>query len=276
MRTTKIVSALAIFACVATAFAPGCGSTKSPSASTMDPSASSSGGDDSGALGASGSSCSPVGGGTCNPGQGLTCCVDLLAALSDPATLGTCVTESACASTVQYACANPAGCMTGQVCCGGIAIDAGGLFPGLPDAGDASFDAGAAFAAAGDSGGGGLPAALSGITLESFCQASCNTGQFVLCAKDSDCPANEVCGGLGAGTSSDASTSDLSGLLGGGGGLISLMTCVPADAGTGAGTPVPEAGTTTLGADASTADAGTPADGATTTTEAGAPPDAAE
>jgi len=284
MRSSKVVFAVSLFVGAATAGAVGCGSSKTPAAAaSMGATGADSGGE--AGPGDYGSHCSPIGGGTCTAREGLTCCVDLLAALSAPADLGTCVLQSECTSTVQYACASPNDCTSGQACCGGISIEAG-LFPSL-DAGDAGFDGAAFLAAEDDSGGGGgagLNAALSGITLESFCQASCTATQQVLCGVDSDCPANMVCGSLLStfGNAAGGAGAGLSGLGGGGGdaGLFSLMTCqVPAgDGGTGeAGAAAGEAGASSDSGAAlvDVVDAGAAADATVSSSEGWAPGDGA-
>jgi len=269
MKGTKVLFAVSLVAGATTAGAAGCGSSKSPGTATSTSDASQqedSGGD--GATGGSGSHCSPLGGGMCNPGQGLTCCVDLLAAITNPTELGTCVAVSACTSNQQYECFGPTDCMTGQACCGGISIEAG-LFPGFADAGDASFDAAAFLAAEDDSGGGGgisgLPNDLSGITVESFCQASCSASQTILCSTDSDCPSNLVCGSplnALAGGEAGAGLAGLGGGLAGFGGGLSLMSCQP---------PVPDAGTIPIESGAPSGEAGAPpSEAGATSTDAGA------
>jgi hypothetical protein len=276
MRGSKVLLSVSLALGVATAGAVGCGSSKSATGTTSSTTTGTdSGSDGAVAAGAYGSNCSPIGGGSCAAQQGLTCCVDLLAALSDPAALGTCVEQSQCTSTVQYACSSPSDCSGGQSCCGGFSIEAG-LFPAFGDAGDASFDAAALLAAEDDSGGagagGGLPAALMGITLESFCQASCAATQITLCGADSDCASGTVCtspvaalGGLFGGAG--ASTSG----VGGDAGILGLMTCQPADAGGVA--PIVESGAPVAEAAAPAADAAVSPDAAPV--EAAAPGDGA-
>ncbi|MGH7733733.1 MAG: hypothetical protein ACREOE_08575, partial [Gemmatimonadales bacterium] len=112
--------------------------------------------------------------------------------------------------------------------------DAGGLLAALADAGDASFDA-AALTAAADGGAGGLGAlggALAGLSIESFCQASCMASQQQLCSSDADCK--------NAGASSVCGPASLAALGGGAGGIASLLggfimikTCQPPEGGTG-------------------------------------------
>jgi hypothetical protein len=152
--------------------------------------------------------------------MGLTCCVDVTglagAAGGGGANLGSCVAPSSCSSMIQYQCMVPTDCASGQVCCGGVGGDAGGLLAALADAGDASFDAASLMAAADGGALGGLGGALSGLSIQSFCQASCMASQYQLCASDGDCK--------NAGASSVCGPASLAALGGGAGGFASLLS----------------------------------------------------
>ena len=79
----------------------------------------------------------------CPSDAGLTCCFDLTTAS------GNCVVPSACTTSIQFECANAAGCPSGQVCC------ADGL--------------------------------VAGSGLVATCRASCSAGQLQGCQGDAEC-----------------------------------------------------------------------------------------
>jgi hypothetical protein len=246
MRNTRVLFGVSLFAGVAVAVGVGCGSS-SKSGGTPPPAADSSTPEDAasdGPSGGNGSGCGPIGSGvtSCDPGMGLTCCIDLsnisniINAVTNGGSIGTCMPTAQCMGTIQYQCLMPSDCSSGSSCCLGTTGDASALLNAFEDAGDASFtipDSG--FDAAGID----ASSLLSGVSFDVACQPNgCSASQFTLCASNSDCSAlpGYVCAAppsalLGSGASIDGFSASM---------LVSIMVCQSPDAG---GVTPTEAGT---------------------------------
>ena len=147
-------------ACLSATLLAACGTSSSNDRTASD------GGDDAASASDAAPSCYPFGTPTCAKGQ--TCCFSGIT--------GACKDLGACASNIQFECANPGGCNPGEICCTTIppvsAIDASVL----------SQD-----------GGGGLAELLMGVTATSFCSSTCPSPGVPSCRNTADCAHGAAC-----------------------------------------------------------------------------------